>query len=122
MPPIYEARGARLAAFPTVNADVLEICQPIVAGMSQYSGALSDGYAAMGSEWLRFINRRFHIDMSLATRMSKCSSPQDLMQEWSTFMTTAADDYRNEFTRLTEMNSTASQAAMSAIHANGGSK
>ena len=120
MTPIDVPRPA--AAAPVMNAEMIEICQPIVEGMTQYSGALCDGYAALGTEWLNFVNRRFHVDMSLAGRLATCGSPQSLMQEWSTFMTTAAEDYRNEFTRLVEMNSTASQRAISAVHANGKSE
>jgi Phasin protein len=120
MPPIDVTRFATNS--PAMNAEMIEVCQPIVEGLTQYSSALSDGYAAMGTEWLNFVNRRFHVDMSLAGRLAKCSSPQALMQEWSTFMTTAAEDYRNEFTRLAEMNSTASQRAISAVHTNGKSK
>jgi Phasin protein len=117
MPPIDMARPT--TAEPVMNAELIEICQPIVEGLTQYSSALSDGYAAIGTEWLNFVNRRFHVDMSLAGRLAKCGSPQALMQEWSTFMTTAAEDYRNEFTRIAEINSTASQRAISAVHANG---
>jgi Phasin protein len=117
MTPIDLARSA--AASPAMNAEMIEICQPIVKGMTQYGSALSDGYAAIGTEWLNFVNRRVHVDMSMAGRLARCNSPQALMQEWSTFMTTAAEDYRNEFTRLAELNSTASQRAISAVHANG---
>ena len=120
MPPIDMARPA--AAPPAMNSEMIELCQPIVEGMTQYGSALSDGYAAIGTEWLNFVNRRFHVDMSLAGRLAKCGSPQALMQEWTTFMTTAAEDYRNEFTRLAEMNSTASQRAISAVHTNDKSK
>jgi Phasin protein len=120
MPPIDMARPAPPP--PAMNSEMIELCQPIVEGMTQYGSALCDGYAAMGAEWLSFVNRRFHVDMSLAGRLANCGSPQALMQEWSTFMTTAAEDYRNEFTRLAEMNSTASQRAISAVHTNGSSK
>lgn len=117
MPPVDVAKPATTTS--AMNAEIIDICQPIVEGITQYGSALSDGYAAMGTEWLNFVNRRFHVDMSLAGRLAKCDSPQALIQEWSMFMTTAAEDYRNEFTRLAEMNSTASQRAISAVHANG---
>ena len=122
MTPNDAAKAAPSAALPPLNTEMLEICQPIVEGINQYGGALCDGYAAMGAEWLSFVNRRLHIDMSLAGRLAKCGSPQDLFQEWAAFMTMTAEDYRNEFTRLTEMNSTTSQRAISAVHANGTSK
>jgi Phasin protein len=122
MTPNDAAKAVLSAALPPLNTELLGICQPIVQGMTQYSGALCDGYAAMGTEWLGFVNRRLHYDMSLAGRLAKCGSPQDLVQEWAAFMTMAAEDYRNEFTRLTELNSTASQRAISAVHANGTSR
>ena len=119
MTPNDAAKAAPSAALPPLNTEMLEICQPIVQGLTQYSGALCDGYAAMATDWLIFVNRRLHTDMSLAGRLAKCGSSQDLFQEWAAFMTMAAEDYRNEFSRLTEMNSTASQRAISAVHANG---
>jgi Phasin protein len=122
MPPIDAAKNAHAAALPPMNAEILEICQPIVEGLTQYNGALCDGYAAMGNEWLNFVNRRLHTDLSLPGRLAKCRSPQDFFGEWSTFMTTAAEDYRTEFSRLAEINSAATQRAMSSVQANGISK
>ena len=122
MPPIDAAKNATAAVLPPISTEILEICQPIVEGLTQYNGALCDGYAAMGTEWLKFVNRRFHTDLSLPGRLAKCGSPQDFFGEWSTFMTTAAEDYRNEFSRLAEINSAATQRAMSSGRANGENK
>jgi Phasin protein len=119
MTPSDAAKAVPSAALPPVNTEMLEICQPIVQGMTQYSGALCDGYAAMGTEWLNFVNRRLHADMSLPGRLVKCASPQYLFQEWAAFMTMTAEDYRNEFARLAEMNTAASQRAVVAVHPNG---
>jgi Phasin protein len=113
--------GAK-TTWPPDNTEMLELYQPIVEGMTKYSAALSDGYAAMGSEWFSFVNRRFHTDMSLAGRLAKCASSQDLMREWSAFVSMASEDYRNEFARLAEMSSATSQRAASAIHTNGQDK
>ena len=113
----YEPRLA--SSLPAVNDEIIEMYQPMVEGMAQYGGALCDAYTAMGSEWLNFINHRIHSDMSLAGTLAKCRTPQDLMREWSTFMTATAEDYRSELTKLAELNLRASQRAASAIHANG---
>ena len=84
MTPNDAARAAAPAPLPQVNpaalqpmnTEMLEICQPIVQGMTQYSGALCDGYAAMGAEWLNFVNRRLHADMSLPGPVGKmCIAP-----------------------------------------------
>ena len=117
MPPIDMARPA--ATSPAMNSEMIELCQPIVEGITQYGSALSDGYVAIGTEWLNFVNRRFHVDMSLAGRLAKCGSHQDLFREWATFMSTTAEDYRNEFARLAEMNTAASQRAITAVHPDG---
>lgn len=127
MTPNDAARAAAPAPLPQVNpaalqpmnTEMLEICQPIVHGVTQYSGALCDGYAAMGAEWLNFVNRRLHADMSLPGRLVKCASPQHVLQEWAAFMTMSAEDYRNEFARLAEINTAASQRAITAVHLNG---
>ena len=107
---------------PTLNAEMAEMYQPMVEGMTQFGGALCDAYAAMGNEWLNFMNRRLHTDLSLAGKIAMCGSPQELVREWSTFVNMAAEDYRNELTRLAEMNAAASQRAASAIHSNGQAK
>ena len=51
---------------PAMNAEIIEVCKPIVEAMTQYGSAISDGYAAIGTEWLNVVNRRFHVDVSLA--------------------------------------------------------
>lgn len=119
MPQIDAVKAVAPMKLPPANTEVLELCQPIIEGMAQYNGALCDGFAAMGMEWLSFVNRRLHGDMLLAGRLAKCGSPQDILQEWSAFMNMAAEDYRTEFARLTEMNAVASQRAISAVRTNG---
>jgi hypothetical protein len=119
MPQIDAGKAANSMTSQPANSDLLEMCQPIIEGMAQYNGALCDGFAAIGTEWLNFMNRRLHGDMLLAGRLAQCGSPQDLMQEWATFMSTTAEDYRTEFARLTEMNAAASQRAISSVRTNG---
>ncbi|MEQ1650856.1 MAG: phasin family protein [Hyphomicrobium sp.] len=87
----------------------------VVAGLSEYSGALCDGCTAMSAEWLSFINRRLHADMSLPVRMARCGSPQDLMQAWSDFMLHAAADYQTEFQRLGAMSARISHDAAATL-------
>lgn len=100
---------------PTASVNqMFELYRPLVEGAANCSNVLCDGYAAIGAEWIGFVNRRLHTDLTLATRLAKCGSPQDIMQEWASFMNTAADDYRREFARLAEMNSATSQRAISA--------
>ena len=119
MPQIDTARPGVSCALPQAKSEMIELYQPIIDGIAQYNGALYDGFAAIGSEWLNFMNRRLHGEVLLAGRLAKCSSPQNLMQEWANFMSTAAEDYRAEFARLSEMNAAASQRAISAARTNG---
>jgi Phasin protein len=114
------AKLSSVSELPAAGAEIREIYQPMVEGMTEFGGALCDAYSAMGSEWIGFVNRRLHSDFLLAGKLAKCGTPQELLGEWSAFMTTAAADYRNELSRIAEMNAAASQHAISAIHANGG--
>lgn len=100
------ATGGAGPAIASAKADAA-----VVAGLSEYSGALCDGYTAMSTEWLSFINRRLHADMSLPVRMARCGSPQDMMQAWSDFMLHAAADYQTEFQRLGAMSERISHEA-----------
>ncbi len=97
------------AGLPAANTAILELYRPVIDGMTQYGGALCDGYAELGKEWLSFINRRLHVDMSLPARLGVCGSPAELFKEWSAFMNTTAEDYRKEFARIADISSTASR-------------
>jgi hypothetical protein len=107
------------SGWPFPKAEVMEIYKPAVEGMTNCSSAVCDAYTAMSTEWLNFVNRRVHTDLSFPAKLIKCSGPQDYFQEWAAFMKTAAEDYRNEFSRLAEMNTTATRQAMSAFQTNG---
>ena len=122
MTQLDSARSTSKTATMAAQSEMLELYQPMLKGMTVYSGALCDGYAKMGTEWLNFVNRRLHSDLSLPGRLVNCCSPQHLFQEWATFMATAAEDYRNEFARLAELNSAASQRALLSVRANGESR
>jgi hypothetical protein len=91
-----------------VTPEMRDALLPFVDVMTKYNGAICDGYAAMGAEWLNFINRRLHIDLSLPVRLANCHTSQDVFKEWSAFLATAAEDYRREFARLAELNTAAS--------------
>jgi hypothetical protein len=98
------------------RSEFIELYDPIVKGLTTYSGAMCDGYTAMSAEWLTFLNRRLHIDLSLAATMARCCTPQDVVQEWSNFMTTAANDYRTECERLAEISTATSQKVVASLH------
>ncbi|MEQ1576261.1 MAG: phasin family protein [Hyphomicrobium sp.] len=115
-------RKAAGPAWSFQKAGMLELYQPAVDGMTKYSSAMFDAYTAMGTEWLGFINRRLHVDLSLTAQLAKCTGPQDYLQEWAKFMKTAAEDYRNEFSRLAEMNTAISKQAATAFQANAGER
>lgn len=105
-------------ARPAKN-EMAELYEPMIAGLTRYSGAVCDGYTAISSEWLSFLNKRLHTDLSLAARLTHCGSPQDYVQEWSTFMTTAAADYRQEFEKIAQISTAASQKMVTSMHVNG---
>lgn len=109
-----------IAAFGGERA--FEFYRPMIDGMAQYGSAVYAGYAAMSAEWLAFLNRRLQSDLSFPSQLARCSNPQDLMQEWASFLKTTAEDYRNEFARLAEINTTTSQRAITALQQNGGEK
>lgn len=100
-------------------SEMAEMYEPMINGLAKYSGAMCDGYTAMSSEWLTFLNKRLHTDLSLAARLARCSNPQDYVQEWTNFLSAAATDYRHEFERLAQISTAASQKISSSLHTNG---
>ncbi len=108
-----EFQKSAMAAFAGDRA--FDFYRPMIDGMAQYNSAIVTGFAAMSAEWLAFMNRRLQSDLSFPSQLARCSNPQDLMQEWASFLRTTAEDYRNEFTRLAEINTNASQRAISAL-------
>jgi hypothetical protein len=102
-------------AVETPVAAVFDAYRPMLQGMAACSNVLCDGYAAMSSEWLAFVNRRMQSDLSLPSKLSACANPQDLLQEWAGFMNSAADDYRKEFARLSAIGTATSQRAAVAL-------
>jgi hypothetical protein len=93
--------------------EFIELYDPVIKGVTAYSGVMCDGYTAMSAEWLAFLNRRLHIDLSLAATLARCDTPQECAQEWSNFFTTATNEYSAEFERLSEMMTATSQEVMS---------
>jgi hypothetical protein len=89
---------------------------PVAYAMSRCGGVLCDGYTAMGAEWLNFVNRRLHNDLALQAKLAGCRNPQDCMTEWTSFLSAAANDYRDEFNRLIELNSRTSKTAFSTFN------
>ncbi|MBK9080158.1 MAG: phasin family protein [Hyphomicrobium sp.] len=98
------------------GSEIVELYDPIVKGMATYGGAMCDGYTAMSAEWLAFLNRRLHLDLSLAATLAYCRTPHEAMQEWSNFITASANDYRAEFERLAEISNTTSQQVVASLH------
>ena len=106
--------GNGAKAQETFNS-IFEVYQPFMLGMPRCGMAVSSGYMAIGAEWLGFLHHRLQKDLALQEHITKCRNPQDLLEEWNTFMRTAAEDYHSEMTRLTEIGSSTSGAAFSAL-------
>lgn len=101
------------------KADIVEMYRPVVAGLINCGGAICDSYTAIGTEWLNFMNRRLHTDFSLANSLTKCTTPQQYVEAWTGFFTAAATDYRNQFEKMAEMSSTATEKITSTLQAGG---
>lgn len=104
------------------SGEMAEMYEPMINGLTKCSGAVCDGYTAMSAEWLTFLNKRLHVDLSLAARLARCTTPQEYVQEWTNFLTAAATDYRHEFERLAQISNAASQKLATAMHTNGSSR
>jgi hypothetical protein len=110
-PTTFNAEGMR--------NEMTELYEPMISNLTRYSGAMWDSYTAMSSEWLTFLNRRLHTDLSHAARLAHCSNPQEYVQEWTNFLTTAATDYRHEFEKLAQITTAASQKMATSMQSNG---
>lgn len=59
-------------------------------------------YAAMGSEWMRFLTHRFDQDVDWLRRCGSAKSPQEVFAITTQFVTETVREYGNEVVRLTE--------------------
>jgi len=54
------------------NADTLGLWSPMVSGVQAWHGLYGKAAAAMGLEWINFVNRRMGEEMALSGRLAGC--------------------------------------------------
>lgn len=64
---------------------------------------ISDLYLKLGSEWLRFVAQRFTAQAELLQRLRACENVEAVVQTEAQFFENAADEYGQEFDRLSEV-------------------
>jgi hypothetical protein len=113
----YEgSRKGQASLFPQgPSSPVLGLYAPFVISMSNAGTIMSDGWAEMGKEWLNFMNGRIHEDLLLPKQYAECRNAQEVMEVSSEFMRAAAEAYRQEWTRLAELSSAATNKAFNAF-------
>ena len=68
-----------------------------------FDGQFGSAFAAMGQQWVEFVQRRLEQDIALADCLTHCKQPDELWTAYSSFWTKAANDYMKEAATLVEL-------------------
>jgi hypothetical protein len=80
-----------------------ELWGAALAGAAQWNGKIYEGWAALGSEWLDFVNHRLKEDLKLPPRVCACHSPDEVRDTCTAYWRQAADDYQKEFAVMAKL-------------------
>lgn len=94
----------------------LEIWSPVLSGIQSWNSCCGAGVAALGSEWMSFLNRRLSEDFALSRQMASCRDPEDMWRVYADFLQRMADDYQKEFGELARMGSGIATESLNALH------
>ncbi|MFM9849707.1 MAG: phasin family protein [Hyphomicrobiaceae bacterium] len=94
--------AAEGAPFPPFNS-ALQACEPFVAGMAEFNGKASKGWAEINRHWVSFLAQRLQEDVALVHNLAKCPGPQDVYSVYSDFFQKAFADYQREFAEMMKL-------------------
>ncbi len=95
-------------------ATAFALWAPALAGAARANGEIYEGLAALGSEWLDFVNRRLKEDLKLPPQLCACRSVDEMRDTYVAFWQRAADDYQKELTAMTRLGSRLANNSMTA--------
>ncbi len=81
----------------------LETFQPLVAGMTDFSGQALSGWIEINRQWTTFLSGRFQEDAALVHHLARCRSPQDILGVYTEFFQKAFADYQTEFATMARL-------------------
>jgi len=97
-----EAAGAAGNPF-LFGALAPEMWRPAFAWSAEANEKFHRAFVALSYEWQGFLGRRAKEDMSLLQRISSSSSPEGVWAAYVAFFQKAAEEYAQEFARLSTL-------------------
>ena len=70
--------------------------------------------AALGTEWVDFVNRRLKEDINLLPRLAACRCAEEVSNVYSEFWRNLGQDYTNEFAALSKLSGDLATSAFTA--------
>jgi len=85
----------------TEDVDVItEITAPAVAAATSFQQHVIETMAAGQTEWLGFLNERWHENLGLASQLSRCRSLLEIQFAYLGYWVRASAQYSKEYQRL----------------------
>lgn len=108
--------GGHTPSAALAPALALMMWNPFLAGDAEALGALG----TVAHEWQEFLGRRLKEDVALVQRLTRCSTPDQVLSVYGDFWRKAGEDYGKEITTLTGlMTDMAGKLAVAAQSATG---
>jgi len=76
---------------------------PFLAAALKGNAQAHEGLGTIASEWQGFVANRIQEDIALMQRLTRCSSPNQILDAYTGFWHKAAEDYGYEVTTLTKL-------------------
>ena len=77
-----------------------EIATPAVAAATSFQQHTIESMAACQTDWIGFLNLRWHENMGLASQLIGCHSPLEIQTAYFGYWVRAAEQYSKEYQRL----------------------
>ena len=76
---------------------------PFLAAALKGNAQAHEGLGTIASEWQGFVANRIQEDIALMQRLTRCSSPNQILDAYTGFWHKAAEDYGKEITTMTKL-------------------
>jgi hypothetical protein len=89
---------------------------PLFAGMPHWNAEAQHGLRTAAGEWQEFVGHRLQEDFHLMQRLTRSSTPDEIMAAYTDYWNKAADEYGKEVTTMTKLMVGVTNRMVSAAH------
>ena len=90
---------------------VSEVVNPVMSAATTFNLSLLTSFAAYQKEWFGFLNRRWHENLDVSTRLASCRKLPEVQQVCLEYWNRTAAQYGVEFQHLGELAQAKPQSA-----------